>query len=368
LDLNINLSPLVGLLSLRIFLDILIYNLSSNLIPRDNWMSSKSPADIKRTFKERGGPAMKNVRKTFSQSKDESYTSQALLHLSKITLHNAVPVFPALVSMSYEAVGGKDEKAIPVGEAILLASFAADLHDDIIDKSISKGSKQTIYGKFGEATAILAGDILLVKGLKQLIDATQYLPKTQSEEMIQWVSDAVVEICNAEALQLKLINTSEVTPEQYYEVIRLKAVVPELCMKIGAALGTTDLISIKGLSEFGRIYGINSVIVEEFADLLDFNEFKNRLSNEIPPLPMLYALRNPTVKVKINGLLDAELNADIHEKIVGLVLECKEVDELHGLLVENAAVGQKQLPMDIDRKLREELEALLFVPLKYFES
>lgn len=334
-----------------------------------NWMSSKSsPADIKRTFKTRGGPAMNNVRKTLSLNKDESYTSQALKHLSKVTLHNALPVFPALVSMAYEAVGGNDKKAIPIGEAILLTSFAADLHDDVIDKSASKGSKQTIYGKFGEATAILTGDILLAKGLKQLTDATRYLPKEQSKEIIQWVSDAVVEICNAEALQLKLINTSEVTPEQYYEVIKLKAVVPELCMKIGAALGTTDLIAVKGLSEFGRIYGINSVIVEEFADLLNLDEFRNRIKNEIPPLPMLYALQNLTVKAKISGLLGAELNADIHDKIVELILDCKEVDELHSLLVENASIGQKQLPKDVKGKLREELEALLLVPLKYFES
>jgi geranylgeranyl pyrophosphate synthase len=330
--------------------------------------SNSSPGDIKRTFKTSGGSAMKNAQKTLSRFKDESYTSQALMHLSKVTLHNAMPVFPALVSMSYKAVGGNDERAIPVGEAILLTSFAADLHDDVIDKSTSKGSKQTIYGKFGEATAILTGDILLVKGLKKLAEATEYLPKGQSKAIIQWVMDAVVEICNAEALQLKLIKASDVTPKQYYEVIKLKAVVPELCMKIGAALGTTDVVTIKGLSEFGRIYGINSVIVEEFADLLNLDEFRNRIRNEIPPLPMLYALQNPTVKANISGLLNAELNAGIHEKIVELILDCKEVDELHGLLVENAYIGQKQLPKDINRKLREELEALLFVPLKYFES
>jgi geranylgeranyl pyrophosphate synthase len=332
-------------------------------------MSSKSsPADIKRTFKERGGTAMKNARKTLSLFTDESYTSQALRHLSKVTLHNSLPVFPALVSMAYEAVGGNDERAVPLGEAILLTSFAADLHDDVIDKSTSKGVKQTIFGKFGEVTAILTGDILLVRGLKKLNEATEYLPNEQSKEIIQSVSDAIEEICTAEALQFKLKLGSEVTPQQYYEVIRLKAVVPELCMKIGAILGTNDSVSVKMLGEFGRIYGINSVIVEEFADLLNFDEFRNRLKNEIPPLPMLYALQNPNVKANLSILQNAELNADIHEKVVDAVLDSKEVDALHKLLVENATMGQRQLPKEVKGKLREELEALLFVPLKYFES
>lgn len=311
---------------------------------------------------------MKKVRKNLSLYKDESYTSQALRHLSEVTLQKALPVFPALVSLAYKAVGGSDERDIPLGEAILLTSFAADLHDDIIDKSISKGAKQTIFGKFGEATAILTGDILLVKGLKKLTDATEHLPKEQYREIIQLFSGAVEEICTAEALQFKLKSQAQVTPQQYYEVIKLKAVVPELCMKIGALLGINNTVIINGMGEFGRIYGINSVIVEEFADLLILDEFQNRIKNEIPPLPLLYAMQNIDVKNKICSLLKAQLTADLHEKIVETILASKEVNALHSLLVENAAIGQKQLPKDIDEKIREQLDALLLVPLKYFES
>ena len=103
---------------------------------------------MKRSFKQKGGPAMKNARKKILQNfKDNSYSSQALRYFAKVTLHNALPVFPALISMSCEAVGGDAEKTIPFGEAIVLISAAADLHDDVIDQSSSKRVKTDSFRK-----------------------------------------------------------------------------------------------------------------------------------------------------------------------------------------------------------------------------
>ena len=194
--------------------------------------------EIKRTFKQKGRAAMENARKKILLNfKDNSYSSQALRYFAKVTLHNALPVFPALISMSCEAVGGDAKKTIPFGEAIVLISAAADLHDDVIDQSFVKGTKQTVLGKFDAGTAILAGDILLVEGFKQLTDASELIPKIQSKEIIKLVSEAVFEISTAEALESQLRGRLDLTPNEYHEVIRLKAVVPELAMKIGAILG-----------------------------------------------------------------------------------------------------------------------------------
>lgn len=327
-------------------------------------------AGIKRTFKEKGGLAMRNARKMILlKYKDSSYSSQALRYLSKVTLHNALPVFPALVSMAYEAaVGGDVQKTTPFGEALLIISFAADLHDDVIDQSLTKGPKQTVLGKFNAPTAILAGDILLVEGLKQLTEAAESLPKEKSKKIFKWVSEAVFEICTAEALQLRLKNKQDLTPIEYYEVIRLKAVVPELCMKIGAILGTKEQDKIEGLAQFGRIYGVNSIIIEEFADLLTIEELKNRLKNECPPLPMIYATQNPELKKKLNDLLISEMDKNVHKKVVDAILNSPEVDALQKLIVSNALTAQAQLPKLIKREMIEELENLLLVPLKYFES
>ena len=80
--------------------------------------------DIRRTIKRNGGPALKLARKRLLQYDDDSYSSQALRHLSKVTLHNALPVFPALVSMANEAVCGDSEKAISFGQLNPFDRFA----------------------------------------------------------------------------------------------------------------------------------------------------------------------------------------------------------------------------------------------------
>jgi geranylgeranyl pyrophosphate synthase len=324
--------------------------------------------DIRRLLKQKGGPAMKNARKTILCTfKDDTYSSQALRYFSKVTLHNALPVFPALISISCEAVGGDAEKTTLFGEAIVLISAAADLHDDVIDQSLVKGSKQTVLGKFNAATAILAGDILLAQGFRQLTEAAESITKSDSKKIIKLVSEAILEICTAESLENQLRNKNDLKPEEYLEVIRLKAVVPEMSMRIGAILGNASAEQTYSLGTFGRIYGINSLIIEEFTDLLNIEEVKNRLENECPPLPMIYALQNEQIKTKLIPLLSYNLNKDSHKKILEIVLDSKQTQALGNYLVNSAREEVKQLTKIIKENKREELENLLLVPLKYIE-
>ena len=113
---------------------------------------------VEKLFRQKGNSALKMAkRKILQSSRDDGALSQALWHFSKVTLRNAMPVFPALISISCEAVGGEAEKTIPFGAAIVMITGAADLHDDLIDKSFSKGPKQTVLGKFGPNTASRTG-------------------------------------------------------------------------------------------------------------------------------------------------------------------------------------------------------------------
>jgi geranylgeranyl pyrophosphate synthase len=323
---------------------------------------------IRRTLKQKGGLAMKNARKTIMQTfKDDSYSSQALRYFSKVTLQGALPVFPALVELSCEALCGNCEKSVSFGEAIVLISAAADLHDDVIDHSFTKGTKQTVLGRFDSATTILAGDILLVQGFKQLSEAAESIPQKQSREITKLMSQAVFEICTAESLETQLHKRNDLRPEEYHEVIRLKAVVPELSMKIGAILGNGNAEEVESLGHYGRIYGINSVIFEEFADMLEIGELQNRLKNEVLPLPVLYALQNQQIKTELFPLLGTDLNEITHKQIIDTVLASKEVEALGKYLFSNAENEVKQLSKDLSSNIREELANFLLVPLKYIE-
>lgn len=323
-------------------------------------------AELRKTLKQKGEPAMKNVRRKLLNLKDDSIPSQALRYFAEVTLKSPLPVFPALISISCEAVGGNSKLTIPFGEAIVMISAAADLHDDVIDHSIIKHGKPTVLGKFGEGTTILSGDILLVKGYEILIDAGEAVSNKQSRLITSLVSNAISEICAAEALEIQFHGKASPTVSEYHEIIRLKAVVPEIALKIGAIIGNGSITDVNELGRFGRCYGINSIIIEEFADLLDIEELRNRIKNECLPLPVVYAFQNQKIKIELQKLLNDDFTKNRHQKFVDKILESNEVKSLENYVISNAKKQLKQLENIKTQKIREELENLLLVPLTIF--
>jgi geranylgeranyl diphosphate synthase type II len=323
-------------------------------------------AELRKTLKQKGDPAMRNVRRKLLTIKDDTIPSQALRYFAEVTLKKPLPVFPALISISCEAVGGNSKLTIPFGEAIVMISAAADLHDDVIDHSIFKHGKPTVLGKFGEGTTILSGDILLIKGYEVLIEAGEAISKEQSRLITKLVSDAVSEICTAEATEIQFHGKAYPTVSEYHEIIRLKAVVPEIASKIGAIIGNGSTAEVDELGRIGRNYGINSVIIEEFADLLDAEELRNRIKNECLPLPVVYAFQNQQIKDDMQKFLNNDFTRKRHHAFVNTILESNEVKNLENYVITNAKNQAKQLTRIKVEKIREELENLLLVPLKIF--
>jgi geranylgeranyl pyrophosphate synthase len=320
---------------------------------------------IRDYFKLKGGLALENARQKIMQHyQDPSEPSQALRYFARVTLRNPLPIFPALASISCEAVGGNMEAILPFAQALVLISGAADIHDDVIDQSPIKRRKQTVMGKFGANIAILSGDTLLVEGFKDLIDATEPLPPEQSKEIRRLVSDAVAEICSAEALEIKMHRKFDIDPDDFLEVFHLKAVVPEVAMKIGAIIGKGSEKDVTLLGHYGRIFGVNSLIIEEFADLLTIDELSSRYKNECLPLPVIYAFQNSIAKEALLPMLEMEsLDKRNHQKVVNIVLDSEEIKSLIELLIRNTKDEIGSLS-NFSEKIRGKLQELLLTPLE----
>ena len=127
---------------------------------------------------------------------------------------------------------------MPYAEAIVLITGAADLHDDVIDKTFRKGANLTVMGKFGAPVALLAGDVLLSQGMSQIYKASGQIQVERGDLISDLLMEAISEICDAEASEAQFVKRGfHLSPNDYYSVIRHKAVVPELAMKIGAIIG-----------------------------------------------------------------------------------------------------------------------------------
>jgi geranylgeranyl pyrophosphate synthase len=236
---------------------------------------------------------------------------------------------PALLSLACEAVGGDPDATIHVGAAMVLLAGAADIHDDIIDKSEIKESKPTVLGKFGEDIALLAGDALLFKGLIFLDEACAKLPSEKKRAILNLTKKAFFEIGGAEAKEVTLKGKRDLKPEEYRKVIEMKAAVAEVMARIGAIIGDGGSEEIDTLGHYGRTLGILMTIRDDFVDVFELDELKNRIKNECLPLPLLYALQNKKKKSDIVRILEkSEITEQEIEEILDLVMSTKEVQGL----------------------------------------
>nr|WP_205092440.1 farnesyl diphosphate synthase [Thalassobacillus pellis] len=98
---------------------------------------------------------------------------------------------PILMMAATEAVGGKSEKVLPAAAALEMIHTYSLIHDDLpaMDNDDFRRGMPTNHRKFGEATAILAGDALLTLSF-QVIMETEALTSDQKIYLAQRLSQA----------------------------------------------------------------------------------------------------------------------------------------------------------------------------------
>jgi geranylgeranyl pyrophosphate synthase len=289
--------------------------------------SGQISLEVSKILQETGIEGLTLARKIMLEEKIES-----------LELHEAINYFmaswkdvfhPALVSLACESVGGKtDQNVIKAGSGLVLLAGGADIHDDIIDNSSIKYGKETVFGKYGKDIAILAGDALIVKGFATLYEACLQLNVNQSKAIFDVTLNAFFGISSAEAHESSLKKASNMAPEQYLDMIKLKASVGEATAIIGAIFGMGSSVDAAILASFGRTFSILMTLKDEFIDVYEIEEMKNRLNSEWLPLPILYAMKNELVAAKLRKIIKPDLSEQALEKILQILAQSKEVDEL----------------------------------------
>lgn len=245
---------------------------------------------------------------------------------------------PALVSLACEAVGGNADNATDVGAALVLLAGAADIHDDIIDESKTKGPDLTVYGKFGRDLAVLSGDVLLFRGLYTLNEGMKEVSVSKREAVLESVRTAFLELCGGEAKETSWRGKFEISKKDYLEILKRKSAASEAATRLGAIIGGGTEKEIELLSHYGRTFGIMMTMRNEFIDVFEPDELTNRLKKECLPLPVLIAFQDDSRKTEILHLLKKKLSEENIEKILDLCMDFPEtkllVEEMKKL-VEN---------------------------------
>ena len=334
-----------------------------NMTTKNKPQNKKLLAALK-FLEEKGKNGLKLAReKIMGERVQAQAIHRALEYFMEKTWHDFY--HPGLMYLTCKAVGGDPRKTIQVSAAFTLLRGAMDIHDDIIDQSVTKDSTLTVFGKFDKDIALLTADALFSEGYILLYEALSKFPPEKRKEIVKAIKDALLEMCTAEAFEIRWRKNYELSPEEYFEILKMKAATVEASSKIGAIIGEGKKSQIKALTEYGRILGILMIIRDEFIDIYEPKELENRIKNECLPLPILYALQDKKTRVKIVSFLERkEIHSTKLNSFIDLILKTQGVKNLLNKMQELIRKAMIRIKFIEEREIKETLEDLLLLSIK----
>ena len=245
-------------------------------------------------------------------------------------------VRPALTILSNYAVGGdgSNYSSIRMATVMEFLHTATLVHDDVIDKAETRRNRPSINSEFGNQTAVLMGDWLYMSAFETSL-AERSLP------ILDILTAVTRKMTEGELLQLTLLGRTDVSEEQYFDVIARKtAYLFSACCEIGALLGGADLKTQTLLRDYGMNLGVAFQLVD---DLLDFTGSEDVLGKPAGAdliegkvsLPLIFLLqREPEMRLGIQTIIS---DADYELVSRGQLLEALERTGALGLAFERAA-------------------------------
>lgn len=170
---------------------------------------------------------------------------------------------PLLALMASELFSGDIEKAKPAAIAIEVLHNFTLLHDDIMDKSPLRRGMPTVYNKYDTNTAILSGDTMFAKAFTYLLKAD----KTQIHDLVEVFTNASIEVCEGQAMDMCFEERDDVKIEEYIEMIRLKTgVLLASALKLGAITAHAQKKDMDYIYDFGLNIGIAFQLQDDILD------------------------------------------------------------------------------------------------------
>ena len=177
---------------------------------------------------------------------------------------------PVMCLMGNELFDKIKEDAYHVATAIELFHNFSLIHDDIMDRAPLRRGMQTVHTKFGESTALLSGDVMLVA-------AYEYLNKISADYLhpvLDLFNSTAKKVCEGQQLDMDFAqrapsgeNNEKVNFEDYVEMIGLKtSVLLAASLQLGAILGGAGLGNQQHLYEFGKNLGIAFQVQDDYLD------------------------------------------------------------------------------------------------------
>lgn len=228
-------------------------------------------------------------------------------------------VRPVAVLMGNELFNEIDPDAYHVANAVELFHNFSLIHDDIMDKAPLRRGMPTVHMNYGESTALLAGDVMLVA-------AYEYMNKININHLhniLSLFNKTAKQVCEGQQLDMDFENRSSVSLDEYMNMITLKtSVLLAASLQMGAIMGGAGIGNREHLFEFGKKLGIAFQVQDDYLDCYGNPEkFGKQIGGDI--------LSNKKTFLMIHTL---EVSNDLQKKELQILLDTNPDDKVDRVL------------------------------------
>ena len=261
-------------------------------------------------------------------------------------------VRPVMCLMGNELFDEINPEAWDVATAIELFHNFTLMHDDIMDAAPLRRGMQTVHTKYGNNTALLGGDVMLVVAY----DYLNKISNTYLHKVITLFNKTAREVCEGQQMDMDFEKKQTVSLDEYIKMIELKtSVLLAASLQMGAILGGASEGNRKHIYEFGKNLGIAFQVQDDYLDAFgDPEKFGKDIGGDIrqnkKTFLLIHALEASNEEQKKNLLQLMEQNpANKVQRVLEIFKAC------------NVDAWAKELKQQYMNKALEHLEAIAVV-------
>lgn len=197
---------------------------------------------------------------------------------------------PVLMLLAYNLF--KDDPEHILMQAVGLETYHnyTLLHDDLMDNADLRRGHTTVHRKWNANQAILSGDSMLVLAYERMAQC----PDDKLAEVMRVFTETALQIGEGQQYDIDFEQRTDVTEDEYIEMIRLKTSVLLACaLKIGAIMADASPADADNLYKFGEQIGLAFQLQDDYLDVYgDEKVFGKAIGGDITSNKKTYMLIN----------------------------------------------------------------------------
>jgi octaprenyl-diphosphate synthase len=250
---------------------------------------------------------------------------------------------PVIVLLAANALGYTGKHHIDLAAIVEFIHTATLLHDDVVDGSEQRRSRDTANAVWGNAASVLVGDFLYSRSFEMMVEVDDM-------RVMNILSTATNKIAEGEVLQLLNCHDPEVDEARYREVIlRKTATLFEAGTRLAGVVTDADQTIDDALAAYGRHLGTAFQMID---DALDYGSSGVDIGKNIgddlaegkPTLPLIRAMQvgTPEVSALIREVIE-EGGVDRVDEVIKAIQSTDAIEYTANLAREEARLAKEAL-------------------------